>query len=455
MKNISLKTILLLLLLCMGSTSRITASSVDSASPWIVSSALYPDKKHDMPQVAYTKKFRHIQLPEFWIDRIADPDRTILNDKQIRQFNTQTANIKKLIYPPEDYNASYSGEWVGDKLARQYAFLAIRSFYDEKGKPVADNLLSSLWENCAFDTIPNSAKTRFALTVRYANHRLAPSRLTLLKKPDQRYFDRNQNAALDIGTPLAILHQSADKKWYFSLSPSSYGWISADDIAFTSQENMLHFSRSRNFIVTINPKNALFSRGRYDDFVRMGVRLPYLGRLGDEAQVQIPKRGGGGRLILHTATLKYSDIHLGYLRYTPRTIITQAFKFLNAPYGWGGMFGEQDCSKFIQEIYSTVGITLPRNSGDQELAARPVITFKNHTEERVAELIRTGKPGSTLLHLPGHIMLYLGSYHGVPYMIHTVWGALKGKNPIARTAVTSVYFKNYIDKMDTASAVKP
>ena len=455
MKNISLKTTMLILLLCIGSVSRIAASSADSASPWAVSSALYPNKKSTMPQVAYTKEFRHIQLPEFWIDRIADPDKMILNDKQIKQFNAQTANLKKLIYPPEDFNASYSGEWIGDKLARQYAFLAVRSFYDEEGKPIADTLMPDLWKNCAFDTIPDKAKTRFALTVKYANHRLAPSGLTLLKKPDQHYFDRNQNAALDIGTPLAILHQSADKKWYFSLSPSSYGWISADDIAFTSQEDMLRFSRSKNFVITINPKNALFSQGHYADFVRMGVRLPYLGRLGDDAQVQIPRRDGEGRLILHTATLKYSDIHLGYLRYTPRSIITQAFKFLNAPYGWGGMFGEQDCSKFIQEIFSTVGIALPRNSGDQEQASSPLIAFENSTAKRVAQLRQKGEPGSTLLHLPGHIMLYLGSYNGAPYMIHTVWGAVKGKNPIARTAVTTVYFKNYIDKMDTAVAVKP
>ena len=39
-------------------------------------------------------------------------------------------------------------------------------------------------------------------------------------------------------------------------------------------------------------------------------------------------------------------------------------------------------------------------------------------------------------------------------MIHTVWGAVKGKNPIAKTAVTSVYFKNYIEMMDSAVAVK-
>lgn len=455
MKKFIQKILFIIVSLWVFAPSLITAASPQSGAPWIVSSALYPDKNSSMPQVDYTREFRHINLPEFWIDKLKYPDSTILGSKQIGQVNTQTAQLKKLIYPPQDFNTTYSGGWVGEKLAKQFAFLAIRAFYLENGQPIDENLMSSLWSNCAFDTILDTITARYALVVHYANHRLAPSHKTFLKKEDQYYFDRNQNAALDIGTPLAVLHQSTDKKWYFALSPSSYGWIAAKDIALTGRETMLQFTQSKNFVVTINPKNALLINGHYDDFVRMGVRLPYIGRLGAYAQVQIPKRDKDGALLLHTATIKHTDAHLGYLPYTQRTIITQAFKFLNAPYGWGGMFGEQDCSKFLQEVYATVGILLPRNSGDQEQAAKPLITFKNDAEERTSDLAQKGKPGTTLLHLPGHIMLYLGSYKGIPYMIHAVWGAVEGKNPIAKTAVTSVFFKNYIEKMDTAVAVKP
>jgi hypothetical protein len=431
------------------------AASPQSAAAWTASSVLYADKNSAMPQVEYTREFRHTRLPEFWIDRIKDPDRLILNKHQIRQFNVQTAHLKSLTFPPEDFNASYAGQWVGDKLARQFAFLAAKSFYREDGKPIGDTLMTVLWTNCNFDAIPDTVHTHYALVVHYANHRLSPSDLTLLKKPQQRYFDRNQNAALDIGTPLALLHCSRDKKWYFALSPSSYGWIAAEDVALTTRKEMLDFCRSRNYVVTINPKNALFAEGRYRDFLRMGVRLPYLGKRGDLAKVSIPERDENGSLRLRQAAMKESDIHLGYLKYTPKTIFTQAFKFLNAPYGWGGMFGEQDCSKFLQEVYGSVGILLPRNSGDQIKAGRSIITFSGDSRRRISLLKQKSEPGMTLLHLPGHIMLYLGEYKGVPYIIHTVWGAAEGRNPLAKTAVTTVHFKNYIDQMDTAVVIKP
>ncbi len=38
---------------------------------------------------------------------------------------------------------------------------------------------------------------------------------------------------------------------------------------------------------------------------------------------------------------------------------------LNQPYGWGDMYGEQDCSRFLQMVFATVGIMLPRDSKDQ------------------------------------------------------------------------------------------
>ncbi len=431
------------------------AESSQSAKPWEVSSKSYPMYQTSMPQVAYTKKFRHLNLPEFWISQLKDPDKKILTSAQIKHLNIQTSKNKELIFPPQDFNATYSGDWVKEKLTKLQTFLSEKAFYLEDGTAISQDFRKTLQANHAINTVPDRITTQYALVVNYANHRVTPTHQTLLKKPQQHYFDRNQNAALDIGTALALLHQSADKQWYFALSPSSYGWIAAADIALTTRDKMLSFVQSKNFVVTINPKNALWVDHRYADFVRMGVRLPYLGKLGAYTQVKIPQQDSKGLLTLRNAMIKNSDIHLGYLPYTPRTIITLAFKFLNAPYGWGGMFGEQDCSKFLQEIYATVGIELARNSGEQMKTGKALIDFQGNREKRTTALLDKGIPASTLLHLPGHVMLYLGSYEGVPYMIHTVWGAIEGKNPIAKTTITSVDFKDYILKMDTAISIEP
>ena len=122
--------------------------------------------------------------------------------------------------------------------------------------------------------------------------------------------------------------------------------------------------------------------------------------------------------------MKKKDVHKGYLPYTPRNIIEQAFSLLNAPYGWGGMYGEQDCSRFIQEIFATVGINMPRNSTDQAKVGELIARFDEKTkeEEKIKIILSRAIGGITTLRLKGHIMLYLGSVNGRPYVIHETWG---------------------------------
>jgi len=161
------------------------------------------------------------------------------------------------------------------------------------------------------------------------------------------------------------------------------------------------------------------------DYVRMGTTFPLVGKTGTKlVHVTIPVRNADGTCGWRTAYMRAEDVHEGFLPYTPRTIIRQAFKLLNSPYGWGDMEGEQDCSRFIQEIFATVGIRMPRNSSEQAEVGRLVAEFAKGApdEEKLAVLTEKGIGGITLLRLDNHIMLFLGMVDGRPYAIHATWG---------------------------------
>jgi hypothetical protein len=122
--------------------------------------------------------------------------------------------------------------------------------------------------------------------------------------------------------------------------------------------------------------------------------------------------------------IRSEEIHQGFLPYTSRTVIQQAFEFLDKPYGWGGMYGEQDCSEFIREIFSTTGVTLPRNSSDQAKVGIPIglLSGKADGERTKRLLVEDAVPGITLVGMKGHIMLFLGIINGNAYVIHDLWG---------------------------------
>ena len=95
-----------------------------------------------------------------------------------------------------------------------------------------------------------------------------------------------------------------------------------------------------------------------------------------------------------------------------------AFKHLGAPYGWGGMHNSVDCSSFVQDVYRTMGIQLPRN-GDEQAQSFPGKNFQGMTHAEKLAYIKTAAPGS-LLFTPYHVMMVLGNYNGTPYMIHSL-----------------------------------
>ena len=63
---------------------------------------------------------------------------------------------------------------------------------------------------------------------------------------------------------------------------------------------------------------------------------------------------------------------------------------------------------------------------------------------KVATIRREGVPWLSLLYLPGHVMLYLGSPEGEPRVLHAMWGLKtrgpqgEGRRVVGRVVITSL-----------------
>jgi len=400
--------------------------------------------------IVIVNKNRHLNIAEFWIDKIEKPDDIIMTEKEIKRFNDNTAHKQQRLNYFYDVPKIYGSSWIKEKILKSFNSIKISASYFADGYKIPKNFYNEIKNEMNLNVFyKKSTTTRYALTVNYTNQKIIPTELSLLKKTSQIHFDRNQNSALDIATPIAVLHTSKDGSWHYGIGPTSSGWVRSKDIAFGDREEILNYLNSKNFVITTAAKTPLLIQGKYHDYMRMGVRLPTLMTIDDMTMVMVPTQNKEGKLVLSNATLKTKHVHKGYLPYTPRTILTLAFKFLHAPYGWGGMYGEQDCSKFLQEIYATTGIQIPRNSASQSEVGEAKIELEGLTKKSKHRIVKnSAKAGVSILHLKGHIVLYLGEYKGEPYIIHTVWGSSSRHFALARTAVTSLNFNNYLKKID-------
>ncbi len=410
--------------------------------------------------------------PGFWIGAHPDPDRVVIPAENIAGFNETIRSRTGMIQDVASFPDAMKGTRVVGAARGSLRFISSRRYFHEDGTRAGDAFFREMETLMNLDAVPEEIPVRLGMVTGYTDQRILPTDRELYSSMKSTDIDRLQNSAYDIGTPLAVLHATGDGSWLYTITPLSEGWIKAVDVGYCTREQMVHYLNAEPFAVTTEAKVDLFLdqdlRGHLS-FARMGCRFP--SRDSDVPgviEVLLPFRDEDGGCVFKGGFVMASQVSRKYLPYTPRTVILQAFKLLHSPYGWGDMHGEQDCSRFIQVIFSTVGIQFPRNSLQQAKVGRLIAGFTRQTElEKRLDLLSDPTLGGTsILHMNGHIMLFLGSVGGVPYAIHDMRGYSEplGKKErfrlVNRVVVSNLYLGEgtnsgtYLQRLLTVRAVE-
>ena len=369
---------------------------------------------------------RPMKTAGFWISRHPHPDTLVLDKPGIQAFNTRLVEAYHLTTDVLAFPDEVPGTDIRAELEEQYTIFIGQEYFFSDGRQAGRPYFETLRKNMNFPALNSIRPVRYGFIVRYTAQRLLPAEDILTAKPGDIDFDEAQNSALNAGTPMIILHESTDGEWFYGRTFDSIGWVKKMAVAVCERPVVRQWEKAGDFAVTLDPKTDIFlDRGmtHYYDYAQMGSRFPLMKKTRRWCKVLLPTRDPEGRLVMSAGYLPAAALSRGYLPFTPRHILKQAFKMLNAPYGWGGMYGEQDCSRFIQEVFSTVGLRLPRNSSEQS-AVHPALAefLETSTEEKKLKVLQDDATGAaTLLYLKGHIMLYLGTVDNVPYAIHAPW----------------------------------
>ena len=383
--------------------------------------------------------------PGFWVGLQSAPERVILTPAAIAQQNRAMLDRDSSLYDLERLPATLTQ----DQVRRWVAGLShapSRQLFDEHGDSVTAARIAGLVDSAQVDAIPASQPLRFGLVTARADLRTFPTRLRVFTTPGYTDIDRWQETALFPGTPLVIVHASRDGQWWFVVSQHYAAWIEKSRVAEGPRDVVLGYGRRTPYLVVtgasvrtvFTPEQPAVSELRLE----MGVRVPLLADWPDGRPVngqnpytgrviELPTRGADGSLALVPALLPpNADVATDYLPLTAAGIVRQSFKFLGERYGWGHSYGGRDCSGFVSEVYRSFGVDLPRNTGDQ--AVSPALNRVHLTEADNAahrdSVLRQTQVGD-LIYIPGHVMMVIGHWQDMTYVIHDVVGiSYKGQN---------------------------
>jgi cell wall-associated NlpC family hydrolase len=376
--------------------------------------------------------------PAFWVGRASHPDRLMMSDQARRAQNARLLRSDPSMHDLAQFPATLAGTQVKTWI-EQRSILPSGVLYDEHGLSIPDSQRSGWTDSLALERIPAEQATRYGLVVQRAPLRTFPTDTRVFNKLGDTDIDRFQETAEFPGTPVVIAHASGDGEWLFVISPRYAAWVRKRYIAEGARSLILGYATSSPARVitgsavhtAYTPEQPALSQLKLD----MGARFPLSHRAGSDEPVngqhaytshvlQMPVRDSEGQLVLADTLLSRSaDSAPDYLSMTPANLIRQSFKFLGERYGWGHDYDGRDCSGFTSEVYRSLGVELPRNTGDQ--ARSPALNghafTAADTHEARLRAVMSLQIGD-LIYIPGHVMMVIGHIDGQPYVIHDTAG---------------------------------
>jgi cell wall-associated NlpC family hydrolase len=390
------------------------------------------------------------------------PQNTLAYVDPAKQFQMSPQEQKQL---SDHFLAKYFSPWKINLTSEQLVAIQgdfkqkLKNFKEHPGVGPNTHRYNAAWlmnleTNMDLEHFPNSNQN--AITIHDSNMRLLPttdpsfSDLTSLSRGYP--FDNLQQTFIPAGTPIRILQTSKDNSWYLVQACSYSGWVNDDDIAFVSKKFEREW-QTGSFAVSTQDNIPIFDeKRRITTKTRIGVLYPVSKETQKDFTILTPVKNENEAITKSVAVSK-AFLTSFPVPLSTANIASIANNLMGKPYGWGGIYGYRDCSSTLKDLLATVGIWLPRHSGDQVQGGK-TYSFKGLSNKQKEKLIiQHGVPFLTLIHLPGHVILYVGSKNGHPIVFQNMWGlhiyklfGHKDRIVIGKTVITPINFgSNFIN----------
>ncbi len=386
--------------------------------------------------------------------------------------------------PSNAMNANFSEEEIlkkrfgvfelkGKRLEPNEVFWAFRTYwpnekktyYSSNFRPIPQSWFDAQKDNANFAAL--GGISMFALTAANTALRNFPTDEPIFlnpQTPGEGYpFDYLQESTLSIAHPLFVSHFSKDRAWAFVSDDAVWGWVKVEDIKFINDETAKSYAKQKFISVKVDKTPVYDKYGGFLFYARVGGILPFLSEDNENFYGQVFTRAG-----LRDYKISKQAASNFPLKFNDGNVKTLINSLLNQPYGWGGVDKLRDCSLFTKDMLASFGVWLPRNSRAQASVGKK-IELKGLSDEIKAQIIKEqGVPYLTLIHLPGHIMLYAGFKDADIFVVHDAWGlktASNGRALIGQTAITTLEIGKdrsdiersnlLIAKIDSMNIIKP
>jgi len=335
----------------------------------------------------------------------------------------------------------------------QWPLRAFRGGYGSNLRPVPPSWFEEIKNACNFENY--GTLNQKAITLKWMDIRALPTDKPLYKDPsrpgDGYPFDLLQNSSVNYNEPVFISHKTQDGAWSYIFTNNASGWVKSDGVRTIDESSIAAILKSQKVFLTEDNVPLYDDQQQFTVYSRVGMILPLKHSTDDKYYLNVYSENNTSKVL----SVSQSSAHIGVSKLNKTDLIKIGSQMLKNTYGWGGMYGERDCSSMIRDMYTPFGIWLPRNSSAQSHKGE-VISFEGLSDDQKLALIKEkGVPFETIIYLKGHVLLYIGSYQESLLVMHNIWGVRtldkqgeKGRHIIGKAVISTLDLGSELDEFD-------
>jgi hypothetical protein len=351
-------------------------------------------------------------------------------------------------------------EKVQEMIKSQIKYMRKKDFGNILGIEYADWEIDNFEKIMNLESVDEIEGIRHGVTVCNSRLRIIPTlrqEHVAIENNGRARWDMFNLDIIPIASPVKILHTSKSGAYMLVLTERGFGWINTENIAFADQNLIGECRPEEDFIICAGETVPYYadSSCRYlSGCLRMGDRLGY-SSINNQFEITIPFRNPDASFSLEKVWLKKdADVHIGFMPYTQRNIIGQAFKLIDHAYDYTGAWFGRNHATILRDLFSCFGFTLPGNGVLLKAYNYTGIIKPELSKEEQFQNILSNEPCVTILITWAHSQLYIGQYKSVPYVFDTHGYGYTGDDEqeyiIRRSCIYTPELPNYMLKNEMA-----
>ncbi len=357
--------------------------------------------------------------------------KTITHISQNPSDYTKNMLSEDLNVSQDKFEKSYFKPWnivdgseVKDNAAWAFKTYKVGYSYGENLQLLSQSFFDSMKSNANFENY--STLNKKAVTIKEVNLRAFPTDRPLLLDPNKAGegfpFDYLQNTTIAPNKPLFVTHFSKDKEWAHVISSYAYGWIKVNELAFLKKYETDLWQEAKQVFIVKDNISIYSPNGDFLFKSKIGMMLALIDEDENSFTVLIVSRYKPTEPYFMKVKISKDIAHKGFIAFNKNNLDNILGELLKSNYGWGGIYGQRDCSSTLKDMFTPFGLWFPRNSYQQSKIGNIVSLDGLSDDEKIKLIKEKAVPFKTLLYKKGHIVLYTGIVNNEITIFQNMWG---------------------------------